>query len=170
MVTVSREEFANVLYRWVTKDLREDKIKQTASSLDFEIGSEEDCNTIFRELLVLNMYLAVRTAEGVFENVERRNGCLDLLHRFVYDRHYGRAGVDFGHWMIVIGKRYLDYQRAFESDPESKLGPLWEVSKLVSERIFGEVKKDPFTQATIGVHIASDLKYLEHLMCRYEIE
>lgn len=170
MVTVSREEFAEVLYRWVTKDLREDKIEETASSLDFEIGSEEDYDTIFRELLILNMYLGVRVAEEAFESVEKRNGCLDLLHRLIYDRHYATAGVDFGHWMIWIGKQYLDYQRAFESDTEHTPGPLWEVSKLVNERVFGEVKEDPFSQVAIGAYVASDLKYLTHLMGKYEIE
>jgi hypothetical protein len=170
MVKVSREEFAEVLYYWVMKDLREKKIKETASSLQFEIKSDEDYDTVFRELLILNMYLAVTAAERVFEDEEKRNGCLDLLHRLVFDRHYGETGVTFGDWMIWMGTRYLEYQQALESDSKHPPGPLWEISKMVNKRLFGEIKEDPFIQASIGEHIVLNLKHLTHLICEYDIE
>ena len=170
MVKVSREEFAGVLYYWVTKDLREKKIKETASSLDFKIKSDEDYDTVFRELLILNMYLAVRAAEGVLEDEEKRNGCLDLLHHLIFDRHYRETGVTFGDWMIWMGTRYLEYQQALESDPKRTPGPLWAISKMVNNRLFGEIKEDAFIQVSIGGYVALNLEHLTHLIHEYDIE
>lgn len=170
MVRVSRGEFAEVLYYWVTKDLREHKIRDVASSLDFEIDGDEAYDTVFRELLILNMYLAVTAAERVFEDEEKRDDCLDSLHHLVFDRHYGETGATFGNWKIWMGTRYLEYQQASESDPKHPAGPLWEISKTINKRLFGEVKEDPFIQASIGGYVALNLEHLTDLMHEYDIE
>lgn len=170
MVRVSREDFAEVLYYWVTKDLREEKIRETASFLHLEIKSDETYDTILRELLILNTYLAVTVAGRVFEDEEKGNGCLDLLHRLVFDRHYGETGVTFGDWKTWMSTRYLEYQQASESDPKHPPGPLWGISKTVNKRLFGEIKLDPFIQASISQYIALNLKHLTGLIREYDIE
>ena len=170
MAKSSRKEFAEVLYYWVMKDLGEKQIKGTANSLDCEITSDEDHKTIFRELLILNMYLAVRAVENAFEDEAKRNDCLDLLHHIVFDRLYGEAAVDYDGWWKWMGTRYLEYQQALDSTPKHPSGSLWPISKIVSKRLFGEVKNGPFTQASIGEYVGLHSEHLTHLIHECDVE
>lgn len=170
MVSISREEFAEALYYWVTKDLSENTIKDTASSLDFEIESDEDYDTIFQELLTLKMYLVVAALESAFEDEERRDDCLDRLHLLIFDRHYGAVGVSLDDWMMSMETRYREYREAIESEPEHPTDTFWVISKTVNDRLFGEIEEYPVTQLSIGQYIALNLKHLSHLIHEHDIE
>lgn len=170
-VRVSRKEFAEVLYYWVSKDLSKERLRETAKELDFEIKSDKDLHKIFGDLLILNMCLTVVTAyehEGIFGDKDRRNDCLDLLHHLVHERHFEETEISFHNWMLFMGARYTEYKKAMEA--RHPAGPLWEVAKTFNKNLFGKIKKDPFVQVTVGEHIASFQKYLGELIQQYDVE
>lgn len=168
MRRTSRGEFAEILYYWATKDLHEEKVNESARDLGFEIKSDEDLDKIFRELLILNMYLTVMTAEMVFADEDKRNDYLDLLHHLIYDRHFAVTELDFHDWMRLMGTRYLEYQKAGES--QHPPGPIWELAKAFNRNLFGEVRESAIIQWKIGEHIGLFLEHLRELILQYEVE
>ena len=169
-VKASREEFAEALYYWVTKDLREEKIRETASSLDYEIKNDKDYDTVFRELLILNMYLAIVAVGNTVEDEGKMQDYLNALERLVYDRHYEETKVSLSDWMRWMGTQYQEYQQALESDPKQPLGSRYELSKGVSKRLFGEIRQDPFVLVRISKYVTLYVEYLERLIRQYEVE
>lgn len=167
-IKVSKEQFALVLYNWLSKDLTEKAIKEFAKDLEFRIKNKEEFNGILEELSILGMWLIVYTCEGVLKDEDKRNECLDIFHRFVYERNVEGAEEDFNKWWVFMGTKYIEYNKAMETDHPST--PLWVVAKLVNKNLFGEIKKDPILQMKIMAHISLNIKHLGELIKKYDIE
>ena len=166
-VKVSKEEFAEVLYFWFSRRLTKDAIKEIAKSWDFKIKGNEDFNKILQELFVLNMWSIVHSCERVFDDENKRNECLDIFHRLVYKRHIEGTEENFSKWMMSMGVKYIEYDRAMKT--EHHLGPLWVLSKVVNKNLFGEVKKDPILQMEIGNYVGLSVKHLGEAVKKYDI-
>jgi len=65
---VSKSQFAEVLYHWLSISLTEKEIREKAEDFGFKIRSDNDFNKIFKELLALNMWIIVYTCERVIED------------------------------------------------------------------------------------------------------
>jgi len=167
-VKVSKEEFTQVLYYWLSQRLTKQAIKQTAKDLDFKIKSNEDFNKILQELFALNMWLIVRACEKVFDDIDKRNECLDMFHRLVYQGHTGGPEENFGNWMTSIGMKYVEYSQAMET--EQPPSPLWVLAKVINKNLFGEVKKDVILQVNISAYVGIPYETLEDLIKKYDIE
>jgi hypothetical protein len=166
-IKVSKEQFAEVLNYWLLENSTKKVIKEMAKELRFKIRNNKDFSKIFEELFIFNMWLIVYTCEGVFENEEKRNECLDIFHNLVYSRHIENKEISFNDWMMSISQRYIEYSKAMETEHPST--PLWVVANKVNKRFFGEIKKDPFINLKIASHIGAFIKYLGELIKKYEI-
>lgn len=183
-VKVSREEFAEVLFYWLCLHVGKKGIEKAAKAFDLKVKGYEDFSTIlrkvtgnkkdfdkvriFEELFALNMWLIVYSCERIFEDIDKRNECLDIFHRIVYQTLLEEEEEDFDQWLLSMGTRYIEYNKA----PETKhtLGPVWELATVVNKNLFGEVKRDPFIQTRISFYVTSSIEALEEAIRKYDIK
>ena len=165
-IKVPKKEFAEVLYHWLSLQLTKEQIEKTANDLDFKIKSDKDFNKILQELFTLNMWLIVYSCEGAFEDIDKRNECLDIFHRIVYERHTEGTEEAFGQWMMSLGAKYDAYAKAMAT--EHPVNPLWVFGKLISKNLFGKVRKDVLLQAQIAIYVVASTKHLPELIEKYE--
>ena len=167
-VRVSRKEFAEALYLWLSMSLTEEAVRQAAEGFDFEIKNDEDLSRMFEGLFLLNMWLTVYTCEREFEDEEKRNECLDMFHTLVYESYVDWDVMDFVEWMNSIGVLYIEYDSAMNIHHPS--GPLWVVAKTFNRNLFGEVEEDVFVQMGIVVHIGTFIEHLGEAIRQYDVE
>ena len=86
-IPITKKQFAEVLYHWLSMCLTKKKIKGNALALNFKLINGEDFRKIFEEYLIFDMWTIVYTCERLLENEEMRNECLDLFHNMVYKGH-----------------------------------------------------------------------------------
>lgn len=167
-VKVSKNEFAEVLYRWLSKFLNKDALEKSADEFGFKIRSEEDLGKILGVLAPFYMWLTVYTCERVFEDEKKRNDCLDIFNHLVYTRSTEGAEQDFGKWMNYMSEKYIEYDQAMKTEHPST--PLWPVATLVNKDLFGEIKEDVWIQMRIVTRIATFVKHLENALRQYDVE
>ena len=114
-VKVSKEEFTEGLFHWLCLHVGRKGIERHAEAFhwfkvkDYEdfgailhkvtgtkigailrrvIGDRKDSPRvrIFKELFALNMWIIVRACTLEFEDIDKRDECLDIFHRIVYQR------------------------------------------------------------------------------------
>jgi len=163
-ITVSEDQFAEVLYRWLSKFITEESIKRIAEDLGLRIRNKRDFSKIFKELFILYIWLTVYSCE---EGPRGCNACLSIFHRLVYERHIEQTGEDRVDWLRSIGTKYTEYSKAMRTDHPS--GPLWVVASLVNKKLFGEIKKDVWIQMRIITSIELFVKHLGKAIKQYEI-
>jgi hypothetical protein len=167
-VKVSKEEFTEVLYHWLSLQLTKEQIEKTANDFDFKIKGNKDFNKIFQELFALNMWLIVYSCEGVFEEEDKRNECLDTFHHLVYERHAEGIEGNFNGWMMLMATKYAEYTKAMEA--EHPVNPLWVFAELINKNLFGEVRESVIVQTHIAIYVVSITKHLPELIEKYDIE
>lgn len=165
---VSKEQFAEVLYHWLSNFLTEKAVKKTAKEFGFKIKNNRDFNRIFQELFTLNMWLIVYTCELAFEDEDKGNECLDIFHNLIYERHAKDVDEDFMKWMSLMHAKYVEYTKAIETDYPST--PLWVLATLINKNLFGKIKKDPFLQTKIVIHVGEFKKHLRKAIKEYSIK
>ncbi|NQV00832.1 MAG: hypothetical protein HQ537_01805 [Parcubacteria group bacterium] len=163
---ISKEEFALILFRWVFNFLTDKKIREIAKSFGFKIRSDEDLRVISEELFFLNIWLVVYTCEGSFRNVDKRNKCLDIFHKFVYEKLTDK-GKSFKKWMKMMSMKYIEYDKALKTEHPST--SLWVLSTLINKNLFGKVKEDPLLQMKITAHIGIFVKHLGKIIKQCDI-
>ena len=122
-VKVSKEQFAEGLFQWLSGFLTEKAVKKTAKDIGFKIRNNKDFTKIFEELFILDMWLIVHTAEGIFVDEDKRNECLDMFHHLIYNCHIESTERSYNDWMMSIAPRYAEYGKARETEHPST--PLW---------------------------------------------
>jgi len=177
-IKVSREEFANALFYWLTSQVNTKKIKQLAKLSNPEHKEKElfglnlehktEFNILVEELFDLNMWLIVHVCERVFEDTDKRDECLDIFHHLEYGRYLGKEEKSFSDWMMSIAPRYVEYGKAMETKHSST--PLWVVASVFNKRLFGEIRKDLGFQMKVIVDIGLFVKYLGEAIKQYDIE
>jgi len=177
-IKVSRKEFAEVLSYWLGNQVNTQAIKQTAKALDLKdkpqelfglnLKNKNDSSTLVEELFALNMWLIVYSCERIFEDIDKRNECLDIFHRIVYKRLLEGTEEDFDQWKLSATVRYVDYNEAMET--ESPPGSLWQLATVVNKKMFGQLNLDALVQFQISVYTSSTFKALEGLINKYDIE
>jgi len=170
-VKITKPEFASVLDFCLSKGFELEapgesiakSIAKTAKEIDFDIRNEADYKRLFQELLILRMWVIIRSCTKVFRDVDKRNACLDIFHRNVYEVYYeDTTDQGFTQWIKSCGLKYLEYEKATEK--VDKPSPMWWLAKAVNQNIFGEVKKDSFVQAMIGARIGTFMKYVDKVL------
>jgi len=82
-IKATREEFAMALSYWLSKALSREQLNDTAEMFGIDISKEDNFSRVFNELLALNMWLVIHTCERIFDDVNKRNECLDIFHKLV---------------------------------------------------------------------------------------
>lgn len=167
-VKVSRKQFAEVLYCWLSGFLTEEAVKKTAKDIGFKIRNNKDFTKIFEELFVLDMWLIVHTAEGIFVDEDKRNECLDMFHHLIYNCHIESTERSYNDWMMSIAPRYAEYGKARETEHPST--PLWVVANVFNKRLFGEIKNDLRFQTMVIIYQGLFVKHLGEAIKQYNIE
>jgi hypothetical protein len=164
---ISRDNFIEGLYLLLSNRVTEVWVNKLAKSLEFEISKEEDYNKLFDELFLFNMWLIVFTCEQAFDNQEKSTEILDGFHHLVYERHYEGSEIGYKDWLVSMGMLYKNYYDALEK--KTKPGPHWWVARVFNERLFGEVKRDPFIQTTIGEYLQSVVDHNRNIIKKFAI-
>lgn len=179
-VKVTREEFAKVLLVWLLWSLSEEQIQQTAraSSLEetedslklfgLDLENKGDLDKLLQELFVLNMWSIVFSCEVVFKDVNKRDECLDIFHRLVYEEFLEEKREDFEDWLLAMSVRYAAYLKAWGDEGEP--GPLWNLAKVINVNIFGKLNPSAFIQFDICNYITSSIKAVESLIEKYDVK
>ena len=165
---VSKGQFAEVLYHWLSLNITEKEINEKAKDFGFKIRNDNDFNNIFAELLVFNMWLIVYTCEAVFNDKYKRNECLDIFHRFVYERHFYEKGQDFWSWMKLVLQKYQEYYTARETEHPST--PLWVVAQLIIKNVLGENTNNLEALLKIMAYQTLTFEHLATALKNYDIE
>jgi hypothetical protein len=167
-VKVSRRQFAELLYYWLSGFLTEKAVEKTAKDIGFKVRNNKDLNKIFEELFILDMWRVVYTCERMFEDENKRNECLDIFHHLAYDRHIKKEEKSYIDWMISMAARYAEYGKAMETEHPST--PLWVVADVFNKRLFGEIQEDLHFQEMVIVYIGLFVKHLGEAIKQYNIE
>jgi hypothetical protein len=177
-IKASREEFAEVLCYFLANQVNTKAIQQLAKVIDVEgkpqelfginIENKKNLNTLAEELFSLNMWMIVYSCERIFEDVAKRNECLDTFHLNVYQKILEGTEEDFGQWKLALTAKYIDYNEAMET--ESQPGPLWELAKVVNKNLFGKLNLSAIVQFEISAYASSNIKALMEMVNKYDIE
>ncbi|MFC1990012.1 hypothetical protein ACFLVW_05590 [Chloroflexota bacterium] len=158
-VKITKEEFVELLTYWLSMPMSKGSIAIFAQNIGFNIGSKKNIDRLTEKLFMLYMWVIVRACDRLIDDAGTRNSCLDIFHRTIYSYRSDATDEGFRQWMLVIGSKYLNYDKAMEKTEEP--GPLWWLARLVNKNIFGKVKEDPFVQTYIGANISSFTEYVE---------
>ena len=98
-VTISKKDFADTLYCWLSEHLAKQEVKAMAKQVDFRITgmfgmtmNKKSYEQFYSELFALNMYLIVFACEGVIEDVSKKDEVLAIFHQLVYARNIKVTG------------------------------------------------------------------------------
>ena len=175
--SISKDEFSLMLRHCLSMGFGEQPLDEAilgfAADIGYQTKDADDIMRLYYELLVLYMWLIVRACSKSIEDVAKRNACLDLFHRAVYEGHVKTESEgEYAGWYRGVGFKYLEYQTAVESPNEA--GPAWSLSRVVSRNIFGEPNEDPSVQTRIGNMAFTFIGYvddmLKELLDGHEIE
>jgi len=167
-VAVSKKQFADLLYHWLSGFLTEKAVRKTAKDFGFKIRNNEDFTKMFKELFILDMWLVGYTCEGIFVDEDKRNECLDIFHHLEYGRYLEKKEKSFSDWMMSIAARYAEYGKAMETEHPST--PLWVVANVFNKRLFGEIQKHLGFQTKVILYKGLFVKHLGEAIEQYDIE
>jgi hypothetical protein len=168
---VTKKQFAEILFYWVSSDLTEKNIKRKAKELGFRIRpwrSIKDFNKLFFELLILDMWLIEYTCENFYSNDEEKFECEELFNQLIYDRYVDKERYSYKEWTILVTSLLIGYDEAIKTDHPST--PLWIVTNVINRRLFGEINKSLSFQMTMIAHIELFIEYLGGALINYEVE
>lgn len=175
MVKISKKDFADTLYYWLSEHLTEREVKSMANEVSFKIKgffgiktNEKLYDKFYGELFTLNMYLIVFTCEAVIEDGDKKNDILEIFHNTVYERNVKVTGTSYSNWIKLMELIYNEYRKSMEQ--ESLLSPLLLLANEFSNNLFGKVKLEPFVKFETGMRIGGIVKQLSKTLQVYDIE
>jgi len=84
-IKVSKKQFAEALYVWLSKNWNIEVIKGITK--EFEVKNIKDFIKISKELFFLNMWSVICACEAELGDKDKRNECLDIFCNLVYKSH-----------------------------------------------------------------------------------
>ena len=164
---ISKEQFAEALYIWLSKNWNGEVIKEVAKDSHFEIRNIKDFIKISQELFFLNIWSVICACEAEFKDEDKRNECLDIFCNLIYKNHPERKTKNFNNWTEEIKKKCSEYDKALERNSTKK--PELEISKLISRNLF-EKDGENLNSVSIYSRIVFATKHLRELIRKFEIE
>lgn len=168
---VTKKQFAEILFYWLSINLTEKEIKRKAKEIGFRIKlwrGRKDYNKLFFELLILDMWLIEYTCENFYSNDEEKFDCEELFQQLVYDRYVDKEKYSFKNWTVLLTSLFIDYDKAMRTKHPST--PLWVVANVINKRLFGEIKKDLSFQMKMITYIGLFIEHLGEALTNYKIE
>jgi len=166
-LVVSTEQYAGLLYHWLSGVLTKATIRKRAKDFNFKIGNNKDFSKVYEELSILHLWIIVYSCETMLEDEDKRNEILDTFHHLVYDKNTNKD-MTFHDWMLSMMPQYSDYDEAMATEHPST--SLWVVADIFHKRLFGELTKDLAIQANAITHIGLSIIYLKRALAQYSIE
>jgi len=160
---VSKEQFAEALCIWLSKEWNVEVIKKIAKELHFGTKNIKDFIKISQELFFLNVWSIICACEAEFVGGDKRNKCLDIFFNLVYKRHPERTEKSFSTWMEEIKKKCIEYDKALETNLPTK------ISRLINQNL-GRPANDIRFLLDIYPRIVFSTKHLRELIRKFEIE
>ncbi len=164
---VSKKQFAELLYYWLSQHVSEEAIRRKAREFKFKVKDKADFNRIFKELLIFNSWMIIHACEGIFGDEDKRNECLDIFHRFLHEGKAKDIESDFHKWMYSMSLSYIDYYKAMQT--KHPQGYLWVLAKQFNENLFGELNKDIDVQMAIIIHAGAFISASIKTFGKYEV-
>lgn len=168
-IKATKEEFALVLSTLLKMRLSHEQLNETAELFNFDISKKRNFERLFNELYKLNMWIITHSCERIFDDVDKRNECLDIFHKKVHQAYNEavREQVGFDDWVIDMVAKYSEYNDALKSDQPP--GSLWALATVLSIGIFGKLNLDVFVHTALGEYIATGIKATESALKQYKV-
>jgi len=166
---ITEEEFALALSTLLKMRLSHEQLNETAALINFDISKEKNFERLFNELYKLNMWIITHSCERIFDDIEKRDKCLDIFHRQIHQA-YNKAikeQVSFDDWILDMVTKYSEYNDALVSDKPP--GHLWALARVLNIGIFGKLNKDVFIHTALGEYIGSGIKTTESTLKQYMV-
>ena len=174
-IKISKRDFANTLYYWLSEHLSEQEVKNMAHEVRFKITGffkikikKKLYDQFYSELFALNMYLIVFTCESIIKDEHKRGNILDIFHNLVFERHIKVTGISYPDWMTFMKLIYNEYNKA--TGTESLLTPILLVANEFEKNLFGKITSDPYARFEAGMRIGGMAKQLSKTLQEYDIE
>ena len=174
-VKISKKDFADTLYLWLSEHLTKQEVKAMARQVGFKITdlfgmiiNKKLYSQFYSELFSLNMYLIVFSCEGVIRDASTKDEVLEIFHKLVYARNIKVTGTSYKRWIVLMKLIYEDYRKAMEE--KSLLTPILLVSGAFEKNLFGKPIMDPYVRFETGMRIGGIVRQLSQLLQDYTIE
>ncbi len=174
-VKISKKDFADTLYCWLSEHLAKQEVKAMAKQVGFKITglfgiiiNKKLYSQFYSELFALNMYLIVFSCEGVIQDASTKDEVLEIFHKLVYSRNIKVTGTSYKRWIVLMKLIYEDYRKAMEE--KSLLTPILLVSGAFEKNLFGKPILDPYVRFETGMRIGGIVRQLSQLLQDYTIE
>lgn len=147
---LSIREFGDIMAQLLIFRIKDEELRKDAESFYVELNNDEDYHLFVTAMFNFYMWLVSHTAARVLNNEEKRTKCMERFHWFVYD-HYNKIGfitADFQDWYLQTMSVCSQFENA--RNKETQIGELWEVAKVLSRHLFGNVQRDQLTLTAIS--------------------
>ncbi len=172
---ISKGDFADTLYYWLSEHLTDQEVKDMAHEFRFNIKGflkikikKKLYEKFYSELFTLNMYLIVFTCESIIKDENKRGDILDIFHNVVFERNIKVTGISYNDWMKFMKLIYNEYNKAMEQ--ESLLTPILLVANEFEKNLFGKITSDHYARFEAGMRIGGIAKQLSKTLQEYDIE
>ena len=175
-VKISKEDFVDTLYLWLSEHLTEKEVKAMADEVGFNTKglfrikvSKKLYSKLYIELFTLNMYLIVSSCEAVIEDEDKKKNVLDMFHNTVYEKNIKVSGISYNKWLNLMELIYDEYRKATEE--ASLLSPLLLLANRFCKNLFGDkMKLDSSLKFEISMRIGGMAKQLSKTLHEYDID
>ena len=183
---LTKEEFAELLVLWFARQVNSEAIMRDAKLYDLEseegdwerrkgkklfgLNLEDDKEFIIlvEELLTLNMWIIIRACEKVFDDISKRDECLDIFHKIVFERFIKESDEEFEQWHLGLAEKYVEYYKAIDAEPSSNA--MLNLTSVVYRNLHGDAIPDAIVSFEIGTYVAESIKALEGAIKQYNIK
>jgi len=165
--TLSREEFAFVLFEWLALRLTEEKIQWTASLCQITTWTPELRRKFREELIAIQTWMLVDMLQPMLPDKDELLSIVDAVHSQVYEHLAQPVNVDYRTWGASLTKKWDEYNAAMACKHQQ--GPLWELAKKIDANLFGECRRDFQAQSAMMTYIGVTMKNLGKTLMKYEV-
>ncbi len=175
-VKISKEDFVDTLYLWLSEHLTEKEVKAMADEVGFNTKglfrikvSKKLYSKLYIELFTLNMYLIVSSCEAVIEDEDKKKNVLDMFYNTVFEKNIKVSGISYNKWLNLMELIYDEYGKATEE--ASLLSPLLLLANRFCKNLFGDkIKLDSSVKFEISMRIGGMAKQLSKTLNEYDID
>ncbi len=175
-VKISKEDFVDTLYLWLSEHLTEKEVKAMADEVGFNTKglfrikvSKKLYSKLYIELFTLNMYLIVSSCEAVIEDEDKKKNVLDMFYNTVFEKNIKVSGISYNKWLNLMELIYDEYGKATEE--ASLLSPLLLLANRFCKNLFGDkMKLDSSVKFEISMRIGGMAKQLSKTLHEYDID
>ncbi|MEE8383150.1 MAG: hypothetical protein V3R78_14900 [Thermodesulfobacteriota bacterium] len=175
-VKISKEDFVDTLYLWLSEHLTEKEVKAMADEVGFNTKglfrikvSKKLYSKLYIELFTLNMYLIVSSCEAVIEDEDKKKNVLDMFYNTVFEKNIKVSGISYNKWLNLMELIYDEYGKATEE--ASLLSPLLLLANRFCKNLFGDkMKLDSSLKFEISMRIGGMAKQLSKTLHEYDID